>query len=43
MIDLNNLGTSLFATGIGAALITQCKGIFNSLKQFFRFGYYIYT
>lgn len=43
MIDLNNLGTSLFATGIGAALITQCKGIFNSLKQFFRLGYYIYT
>ena len=43
MIDLNNLGTSLFATGIGAALITQCKGIFNGLKQFFRLGYYIYT
>lgn len=43
MIDLNNLGTSIFATGIGAALITQCKGFFNTIKQFFRFGYYIYT
>lgn len=43
MIDITNLGTSIFATGIGAALITQCKGFFQSIGQYLRFGYTIST
>lgn len=41
IMNFENLGNAIFATGIGAALITQSKSLIQFISSFFRIGYTI--
>lgn len=43
MIDFNNLGSSIFATGIGVTLLAKIKEIWNIITKYCHFGYRIYV
>lgn len=43
MIDFNNLGSSIFATGIGVTLLTKIKEIWSIITKYCHFGYRIYV
>lgn len=43
MIDFNNLGSSIFATGIGVTLLAKIKEIWGIITKYCHFGYRIYV
>lgn len=43
MIDFNNLGSSIFATGIGVTLLAKIKEIWSIITKYCHFGYRIYV
>lgn len=43
MMDFNNLGSSIFATGIGVTLLTKAKEIWSYITKYCHFGYKLYV